>query len=86
MAEAGLPEMEASLEYALMGPAGLPREIVVQLNREAAAVVLMQDLRDKLALQAIELGGGTAERVQATIDADVAKWQRVMRDAGLRPE
>ena len=86
MAEAGMPEMEASLEYALMGPAGMPREIVAQLAREAAAVVQMTDLRDKLGAQAIELGGGSAERVQALIDADVAKWQRVMRDAGIKPE
>src|SRR2546422_2509676 len=47
MAEAGVPGVISSTDYALYAPAGTPRDIVVLLNREVNAVLLLPDLRAK---------------------------------------
>ena len=86
LSESGLPGFEASATYALMAPAGTPKDIVALLNREANVVLLQKDLRDKLAAQGIVLGGGTPEELQAFTAGAVTKWAKVIRDANITPE
>jgi tripartite-type tricarboxylate transporter receptor subunit TctC len=86
MAEAGVPGVVSSTDYALYAPAGTPREIIVRMNRETNAVLQMADFREKLAAQGIEAVGGTPESVQAELAEDIAIWGRVIADAKIKPE
>jgi tripartite-type tricarboxylate transporter receptor subunit TctC len=86
MAEAGVPGVISATDYALFAPAGTPREIIAQLNRELNALLQMPDLRDKLTAQGIEIVGGTPESVQAELLEEIAKWGRVISEAKIRPE
>ncbi|HET7671359.1 MAG TPA: tripartite tricarboxylate transporter substrate binding protein [Burkholderiales bacterium] len=86
MAEAGVPGVVSSVDYALYAPAATPKNIVAQLNRETNAVLEMPDLRDKLAGQGIELVGGTPESLAAELADEIEKWGRVIREANIRPE
>jgi tripartite-type tricarboxylate transporter receptor subunit TctC len=86
MAEAGIPGVVSSTDYALYAPAGTPKEIVARLNRETNAVLEMPDLRAKLAAQGIEPVGGTAESLQAELADEIAKWGRVIAEAKVRLE
>ncbi len=86
MAEAGLAGVEAFAVYALMAPRDTPKEIVALLNKETRAVLLEPALRDKLASQGIVLGGSTPEACRAFIVDAVARWAKVMKDAGIKPE
>jgi len=86
MAEAGVPGVVSQTDYALYAPAATPREIVVLLNREANAVLQLDDLRAKLAAQGIEVTGGTPESLRAELAEEVAKWGRVIAQANIKPE
>ena len=86
MAEAGVPGVVSSTDYALYAPAGTPRDIVALLNREVNAVLLLPDLRAKLAGQGIEMSGSTPDAMQAELADEIAKWGRVIRDANIKPE
>ena len=86
LAEAGLAGVEAFAVYALMAPRGMPKEIVALLNRETRALLLEPALKDKLGSQGIVLGGSTPEACRAFIVEAVARWAKVMKDAGIKPE
>ena len=86
IAEAALPGFESVAIYALLAPAGTPKDIVAYLNRETNAALQNADLREKLSAQGIEPLGGTSEAVDAIIKTEVAKWARVIKDGGITPE
>ena len=86
MAEAGTPGVVAATDYALYAPAGTPKDVVALLNREMQAVLLLADLRAKLAAQGIEISGSTPEALQAEILDEVEKWGKVVRAANLKLE
>jgi tripartite-type tricarboxylate transporter receptor subunit TctC len=86
IAEAALPGFESVAIYALLAPAGTPKEIVAYLNREANAALQLADLKEKLSAQGIEPLGGSADAVEAIIKTEVAKWARVIKDGNITPE
>jgi tripartite-type tricarboxylate transporter receptor subunit TctC len=84
MAEAGVPGVVSQTDYALYAPAGTPKDLIALLNREVNAVLQMEDFRARMASMGIEVVGGTAESLQAEYTDELAKWGRVIRDAGLK--
>jgi len=86
MAEAGVPGVVAATDYALYAPAGTPREIVMRLYRDTAAVLENPDLRAKLAAQIIEIHGGTPEALQAELADEIVKWGRIIQAAKITVE
>jgi tripartite-type tricarboxylate transporter receptor subunit TctC len=86
MAEAGVPGVVAATDYALYAPAGTPREIVMRLYRDTAAVLENPDLRAKLAAQIIEIRGGTPEALQAELADEIVKWGRIIQAAKIKVE
>jgi tripartite-type tricarboxylate transporter receptor subunit TctC len=86
MAEAGVPGVVAATDYALYAPAGTPRDVVMRLYRDTAAVLENADLRAKLAAQSIEVRGGTPEALQAELAEEITKWGRVIEAAHIKPE
>jgi len=86
MAEAGVPGVISQTDYAMYAPAGTPVEIITLLNRELNAALQIADLREKLAAQGIEITGGTPEALRAELAEELAKWGKVIADAGIKPE
>jgi tripartite-type tricarboxylate transporter receptor subunit TctC len=86
IAEAGVPGYESGSWLALYAPAGTPKEIVAKLSAEAVRIVNLPDVRERLLLQGAEPIGSTPEQLAATQLADTAKYARVLREAGVRPE
>ncbi len=84
VAEAGFTGYEASVYIGLLGPAGIPRDIVTRLSEEVAKIARNADLRRSFADQGVELVGSTPEEYAAFIRTDIAKWQKVVRDAGIK--
>src|SRR5438067_4583688 len=58
-AEAGLPGYEVDFWYALLGPAGMARELVSRIQRDAAAVLLASSMKDTMLAQGCIPVGGT---------------------------
>jgi len=86
MAEAGVPGVVSQTDYAAYAPAGTPADIVARLNRELNAVLQIPELREKLAGQGIEITGGSPEALRAELEDEIAKWGKVIADAGIKPE
>ena len=86
VAESGLPGFESVASYALLVPAGTPKDVVAYLNREAIAALQAADLRDRLSTAGIDPAGSSPEELDRIIRAEIAKWARVIKSAGITPE
>jgi len=86
LAEAGVTGYESGSWLALYAPAGTPADIVARLSAEAIRIVNLPDVRERLLQQGADPVGGTAAELVATMQADTAKYARVLREAGVKPE
>jgi tripartite-type tricarboxylate transporter receptor subunit TctC len=86
MAEAGLPGYEATPWYGLAVPAGTPREIISRLQAESVQVLKRPDVKERFGATDIAPLGTTPEEFGAYIRGEVAKWGKLIKTAGLRPE
>ena len=86
MTEAGVPGFESYTDYALYAPARTSKTIVAVLNRETNVVLLLPDVRAKLAGLGIEVAGSTPEALGAEVASEVARWTKVIRDANIKQE
>jgi tripartite-type tricarboxylate transporter receptor subunit TctC len=83
VAEAGVPGYEASIWWGMLAPAGLPPGIAAKLNREIGAVVAEAESVSWFASQAADPLSATPEAFGKMIAADIRKWARVAKEAGL---
>jgi len=86
VAEAGVPGYEVNSWSALLAPAGTPAAIVKSLNAEIGKGLKQPDASDVLAKQGLELSIGTPEEVAAMIRAEAAKWTKVIKAIGIKPQ
>lgn len=86
MAEQGYPEVEVLNWQGLIGPKGMPSDLVKQLNAVGNKALQDADLREKILSQGNEVGGGTPEQFAALIKAEAPRWAKVVRDAKIEPE
>ena len=83
MAEAGYPQLDIGTWFALVAPAATPREIVTELNRRMVKILGMPDVREQLARQGVEPSPGTIEEAEDFLRKDVARWGKILHDAGI---
>ena len=84
VAEAGVPGFEATGWYGLLGPRGLPPQIVAKLNRVTLAVLGDREFVERYAVLGIEPLGGTPAEFAVHIRSELAKWGKVVRESGAR--
>jgi tripartite-type tricarboxylate transporter receptor subunit TctC len=84
VAESGLPGFEAGSWYGLLAPAATPRAIVERINREVVRVLQLPEVRDRLVAEAFEVPNDTPEQFASHIKADVVKWAKVVKEAGIK--
>ena len=85
-AEVGMPELLAENWYGMVAPAGTPPAIVASLNRIATEAMRDPAVKEKLASQGAELVGDTPDHFRSFIEAEIAKWAKVIKDAGIPTE
>lgn len=83
MAEQGYPEVEVLNWQGIVGPKGMPAELIKQLNVVGNKAMQDADLREKILSQGNEVGGGTPEQFAALIKAEAARWGKVVKDARI---
>src|SRR3954468_17787973 len=81
-----LKGFEADSWFGIMMPAGTPREIVVKFNAEAQKALSTQDVKERLLSQGGVPAGGPPELLAERVKADIAKWGKVVRAAGVKIE
>ncbi len=86
MTEQGYPAVEVLNWQGLIGPKGLPADIVKLLNSACNQALQTTEVKEKILSQGNELGGGTPEQFAALIKAESPRWGKVVRDAKIEPE
>ena len=85
--ELGLKGFDVSSWQGILAPAGTPKSIVERLYQESAKALKMPDVIDRLATQGgNELVGSSPEQFAALIKAEIAKYGKVIKEAGIRIE
>lgn len=85
LAEAGLPGFQLQSWFGIVAPAGTPKPIVDRLNADLAKVLEQPDLRERLMAQGgMEAGGGTPAAFAALIGKDIATYDRIVKQAGVK--
>jgi tripartite-type tricarboxylate transporter receptor subunit TctC len=84
MQEQGFEGFEATTWYGLAGPGKLPTPIADKINRDVNTVLAMPDVQERLDTYGAEDGGGSREKFQKFIAAEIEKWGRVVRDAKVK--
>jgi len=84
---AGTKGYVSELMYGVFAPAGVPREIRARLNGELVKVLNLPDIRERLA----SIGTGdpvanTPEQMDAYVRAELPKWAKIVKAAGIKPE
>ena len=86
VSEAGLEGFDANNWYGLVVPAKTPRAIIDQLNAEVTKVLAMPDVKATLFNQGLDPAPGTPEQFGAYITSERAKWAKVIKESGAKPE
>ena len=79
-----LPGFDVNVWYAVFAPAGTPPEVVKRLNAAIVASLRTPDLAKQLRDLGAELVGGTPEELGAYLKAETAKWENVIKAAGIK--
>src|SRR6266540_1379629 len=85
-AEAGFPGIEDYTWIGVFLPAGTPSPIVHKLNDAINRVIQNRDFRERLEANAFDPVGGTQPQFAEYVKAEIAKWGKVMRETGAKPD
>ena len=86
IAEAGLPDYEVMGWNGVLAPAKTPRPIVDKLNKAIVAALKTPEIEKLLSEQGLEPAGNSPEEFAQLMHADIEKWMRVTREAGITPQ
>ena len=82
--EVGIPGIYASSWYGLMGPAGMPRDIVDRLSRETREILQTPEMKKRMADFGAEIGGGSPEDFTAFINSEIKRYEEIVRLSGAK--
>ena len=83
VAEAGVPGYDFTIWFAMFAPAATPKAIVTLLNKELVEALAEPEMRERLAKTGVNAGSSTPEALRKHLQAEVAKWAKVVKAAGI---
>ncbi len=86
LAEQGIANQESDVILGVFVPGTTPKEIVDRLHREIVKIVADPEIKQRLAAVGFEAIGSTPAEFDARVKAEIAKWAKVIRDAGIKPQ
>jgi tripartite-type tricarboxylate transporter receptor subunit TctC len=86
MMEAGVRGYESSTWYGLLAPKATPHALISKLNREVVAIINLPEVKTRLLAEGAEPVGNTPEEFGEFIRAEIVKWAKVIRAAGLHAD
>ncbi len=84
--EAGIDNFVVDIWYGILGPAGLPSNLVTRLNTEINKALAAPDMKDKLLAAGIQPVGNSPEQFAGFIRSETVRFAKVIQDAGIKPE
>jgi tripartite-type tricarboxylate transporter receptor subunit TctC len=86
MDEAGVRGFEASTWAGLLMPAGTPQPIIDRFYADLQKIYAQADMKQRMATGGFEAVGSSPKEFAAYLDAEVARWEKVIRAAGIKAE
>jgi len=86
VAEAGVPGYEVSQWYGVLAPVGLPKPVLARLNKSFAEVLRSPDLVERFAKDGVDLVGSPSEQFRAHLAAEIQRFDRAIKAAGIKLE
>jgi tripartite-type tricarboxylate transporter receptor subunit TctC len=86
VAEAGVPGYEVSQWYGVLAPVGVPKPVLARLNKSFAEVLRSPDLVERFAKDGVDLVGSPSEQFRAHLAAEIQRFDRAIKAAGIKLE
>jgi tripartite-type tricarboxylate transporter receptor subunit TctC len=86
MSEGGIKDFEMATWYGMLAPAGTPPELVAKIQRDAARVLSDPETRERLTKMGVDLILNTPEEFKAYLNAEIARYTKIIKAAGLKAE
>ena len=86
MAEGGVAGYQVVLWHGLVGPKGLPANVVERINQVANDALKSKDVAELLATDGVAPAGGTAEQFRTVIKSDIERWSGVVKQANIKAD
>lgn len=83
MSESGLPGFQSESWFGLVGPAGMSRQHIAQLNRDVAKILATAEIKERFLRGGALTAPGSPEDFRKLMQADYAKYQKLVKDAGI---
>jgi tripartite-type tricarboxylate transporter receptor subunit TctC len=84
VAESGVPGYEVTNWHGLIGPKGLPPQVVERLNGEMTKIIRGKDMEERLQSDGLSAAGGTPEQLYEQIRKEIEQWRQVVLRAGIK--
>jgi tripartite-type tricarboxylate transporter receptor subunit TctC len=86
MSEGGIKDFEMATWYGMLAPAGTPPELVQKIQRDAARVLSDAQTRERLTQMGVDLILNTPEEFRTYLNAEIARYTKIIKSAGLKAE
>ena len=86
IAESGFPGFEASVWYGFVAPAATPKPVVARLHAEVQKALQTREVRDRMTAVGGEVTPGTAEQFGALIHSERVRYEKLVREASIKPD
>jgi tripartite-type tricarboxylate transporter receptor subunit TctC len=84
--EAGVPGYEVNVWFGVLTVAGTPVEVVQRLNTEMVKILNSADVKDRFGKVGVDVVAGTPEHFAKFLRAEVDRWAKVVKDAGIKAD
>lgn len=86
VAESGFADFAIATWYGMLAPAGTPAELIARIQRDSARVVSQPETRERLVNMGVDIIASTPEEFGAFLRSEIARYTKVVKDAGLKAE
>ncbi len=86
VAESGLKGFAVATWFGLLGPAGMPADLVLRIQRDVARVLATPEVRNRLVDMGVDITANTPEEFGAYLRTEIVRYAKVIKDAGIKPE
>ena len=84
--EAGVPGYDVGVWFGVLTVAGTPREIVQRLNTEVVKILLSAEIKERFGKMGVDVVAGSPEQFSQLLKSEVARWAKVIQDAGIKAD
>jgi tripartite-type tricarboxylate transporter receptor subunit TctC len=86
VAESGFPGFEATAWFGIIGPRGMPKDVVDRINASLRKALARPEVQKQLGAQGLELTPSSPEEFRSTLKSEMTKWASVIKEAGVKLE